>query len=74
MATSKTIDRQPTKLDYASPTQFRFGINQLPKVEFFTVAANVPSIAMGDAIFGNDKPISLIFLSIGCIQSCIMLN
>ena len=51
MATSKTIDRQPTKLDYASPTQFRFGINQLPKVEFFTVAANVPSINMGNAIF-----------------------
>ena len=51
MATSKAIDRQPTKLDYASPTQFRFGINQLPKVEFFTVAANVPSIAMGEAIF-----------------------
>ena len=51
MATSKTIDRQPTKFDYASPTQFRFGINQLPKVEFFTVAATVPSIAMGDAIF-----------------------
>ena len=51
MATSKTIDRQPTKLDYASPTQFRFGINQLPKVEFFTVAATVPSITMGDAIF-----------------------
>ena len=51
MATSKTIDRQPTKLDYASPTQFRFGINQLPKVEFFTVAANVPSINLGDAIF-----------------------
>ena len=51
MATSKTIDRQPTKLDYASPTQFRFGINQLPKVEFFTVSATVPSIAMGDAIF-----------------------
>ena len=51
MATSRTIDRQPTKLDYASPTQFRFGINQLPKVEFFTVGANVPSITMGDAIF-----------------------
>ena len=51
MATPRTIDRQPTKLDYASPTQFRFGINQLPKVEFFTVGANVPSIVMGDAIF-----------------------
>ena len=51
MAISRTIDRQPTKLDYASPTQFRFGINQLPKVEFFTVSANVPSINLGDAIF-----------------------
>ena len=51
MATPRTIDRQPTKLDYASPTQFRFGINQLPKVEFFTVGATVPSIALGDAIF-----------------------
>ena len=51
MATLKTIDRQPTKLDYASPTQFRFGINQLPKVEFFTVGATVPSITLGDAIF-----------------------
>ena len=51
MATPRTIDRQPTKLDYTSPTQFRFGINQLPKVEFFTVGANVPSITLGDAIF-----------------------
>ena len=47
----KAIDRQPTKLDYASPTQFKFGINQLPKVEFFTVGATVPSINLGDAIF-----------------------
>jgi hypothetical protein len=47
----KAIDRQPTKLDYASPTQFKFGINQLPKVEFFTVGANIPAINMGDAMF-----------------------
>ena len=46
MATSQSpIDRQPTKLDYASPTQFKFGILQLPKVEFFTVTANVPGIS-----------------------------
>ena len=38
-------------MDYASPTQFKFGIHQLPKVEFFTVAANVPSITLGDALF-----------------------
>ena len=29
------LSRQPEKLDYLSPTQFRFGIHQLPKVEFF---------------------------------------
>ena len=51
MASIKAIDRQPTKLDYASPTQFKFGINQLPKVEFFTVGANIPAINLGDAMF-----------------------
>ena len=43
------LSRQPTKLDYVSPTQFRFGINQLPKVEFFTVGANLPGITAGVA-------------------------
>ena len=41
------ISRQPDQLDYASPTQFRFGIHQLPKVEFFTVSANLPGISAG---------------------------
>jgi hypothetical protein len=41
------IARQPDQLDYASPTQFRFGVHQLPKVEFFTVSANLPGIAGG---------------------------
>ena len=45
------IDRQPDKLDYLSPTQFRFGIHQLPKVQFFTTSANIPGINMGEAIF-----------------------
>ena len=39
------LARQPEQLDYASPTQFRFGIHQLPKVEFFTVSANLPGIS-----------------------------
>ena len=52
MATeTSTLSRQPTKLDYASPTQFRFGIHQLPKVEFFTIGCNLPGINMGDAVF-----------------------
>ena len=50
MATAQSpIARQPDQLDYASPTQFRFGVHQLPKVEFFTVNANLPGIAGGVA-------------------------
>ena len=46
MATAQSpLARQPDQLDYASPTQFRFGIHQLPKVEFFTVSANLPGIS-----------------------------
>ena len=47
MAENRSLQRQPDKLDYASPTQFKFGIHQLPKVEFFTVAVNVPAINIG---------------------------
>ena len=50
MATAQSpLARQPEQLDYASPTQFRFGINQLPKVEFFTVGANLPGITLQTA-------------------------
>ena len=45
-----TIQTQPDKLDYASPTQFRFGIHQLPKVEFFAVSATIPAIALSDVV------------------------
>ena len=52
MTTSQSpLSRQPTKLDYASPTQFKFGIVQLPKVEFFTTSATLPGINMGSAVF-----------------------
>ena len=54
MATKQSpISRQPTKLDYSSPTQFRFSINQLPKVEYFTVAANVPGITLAETSLAN---------------------
>ena len=54
MVTSTSpLSRQPTKLDYASPTQFRFGIHQLPKVEFFTVSANLPGISAGTVTYAT---------------------
>ena len=52
MATpTSPLYRQPDNLDYLSPTQFKFNIHQLPKVEFFCTAANVPAINLGEAIF-----------------------
>mgnify|MGYP000019382387 FL=1 len=46
MANSGALSRQPDKLDYLNPSQFRFTINQLPKVEFFTTACNVPGVSV----------------------------
>ena len=56
-----TVARQPTKLDYASPTQFKFSINQLPKVEFFTVSANIPDLTLSDVVIPTPfKPIPVL--------------
>ena len=56
-----TVSRQPTKLDYASPTQFKFSINQLPKVEFFTVSANIPDLSLSDVVIPTPfKPIPVL--------------
>ena len=56
-----TVARQPTKLDYASPTQFKFSINQLPKVEFFTVSANIPDLSLADVVIPTPfKPIPVL--------------
>jgi len=49
MTITNSYDRQPQKLDYASPTQFKFGIIKLPKVEYFCTAANIPGITLGNA-------------------------
>ena len=39
-------NRQPSKLDYASPTQFKFNILKLPKTEYFCTAVNIPGISL----------------------------
>ena len=41
MTTTNSFARQPTSLDYASPTQFKFQVTKLPKVEFFCLAIGV---------------------------------
>jgi len=47
MTVTNSYLRQPTKLDYASPTQFKFNILKLPKVEYFCTAINVPGVELG---------------------------
>ena len=53
-----TVQRQPTTMDYVSPTQFKFTITQLPKVEFFVTNCNLPGISLGETVFPTPfKPI-----------------
>ena len=51
MTELNALTRQPETIDYSAPSQYRFSILQLPKVQFFTTACNVPGISMGEAIF-----------------------
>ena len=51
MVQINALSRQPTELDYADPTKFKFSINKLPKVEFFTTSCNLPGINLGEAVF-----------------------
>ena len=47
MTTTNVQTRQPSKMDYASPVQFRFKIAKLPQVEFFIQTVNLPGISLG---------------------------
>tara|TARA_Y100000114_G_C11582834_1_gene241932 strand:- start:9 stop:551 length:543 start_codon:yes stop_codon:yes gene_type:complete len=44
------LSRQPTELDYADPSKFKFTITKLPKVEFFTTNVLLPGVNLGDVI------------------------
>jgi hypothetical protein len=48
MTTTNSYNRQPTKLDYADPTKFKFNIIKLPKVEYFCTAINLPGVSLAD--------------------------
>jgi len=51
MTTINSYGRQPTKTDYASPTQFKFNIIKLPKVEYFCTAVNIPAVSLPTRTF-----------------------
>ena len=48
MTITNSLTRQPTSLDYASPTQFKFQITKLPKVEYFCTSVNLPAVSISE--------------------------
>ena len=48
MTITNSLARQPTSLDYASPTQFKFQIQKLPKVEYFCTSVNLPAVSISE--------------------------
>ena len=50
MVNTDMLSRQPTELDYADPSKFKFTITKLPKVEFFTTNVLLPGVNLGDVI------------------------
>jgi hypothetical protein len=46
MTVTNSYTRQPAKIDYASPTQFKFNILKLPTVEYFCTSINIPGVAL----------------------------
>ena len=48
MTTTNSYNRQPTKIDYADPTKFKFNVIKLPKVEYFCTQVNLPGVSIAD--------------------------
>ena len=46
MTDTKLTSKQPSNLDYADPTKFRFQMTKLPLVEFNTISANLPDVSL----------------------------
>jgi len=50
MVAINPLARQPTNIDFARTTQFKFSLLKIPNVEYFTTTANIPGISFtGDA-------------------------
>jgi hypothetical protein len=48
MTETNKYNRQPSKLDYADPTKFKFSIFKIPKVEYFCTQVNLPGVSLSD--------------------------
>jgi len=77
MTTTNSFARQPTSLDYASPTQFKFQITKLPKVEYFCTAVNIPTVSISEVRQPTpfvDVPLPGTTLSYGALNMTFMVD
>ena len=77
MTTINSFARQPTSLDYASPTQFKFQITKLPKVEYFCTAVNIPTVSISEVRQPTpfvDVPLPGTTLSYGALNMTFMVD
>jgi hypothetical protein len=77
MTTTNSFARQPTSLDYASPTQFKFQITKLPKVEYFCTAVNIPTVSISEVKQPTpfvDVPLPGTTLSYGALNMTFMVD
>ena len=59
MVAFNPLTRQPTNLDFASPSQFRFTLLKVPNVEYFVTDVNLPGVS-----FSGDATINTRFTSV----------
>ena len=59
MVAFNPLTRQPTNLDFASPSQFRFSLLKVPNVEYFVTDVNLPGVS-----FSGDATINTRFTSV----------
>ena len=59
MVALNPLARQPSNMDLASPTQFRFNLLKTPNIEYFVTSVSLPAIA-----FSGDASINTSFTSI----------
>ena len=77
MTITNSFARQPTSLDYASPTQFKFQITKLPKVEYFCTAVNIPTVSISEVRQPTpfvDVPLPGTTLSYGALNMTFMVD
>ena len=59
---TNVLNRQPTNIDFARPTQFRFDLLKIPNTQYHITEVNLPGIAFGGDAVLNSRYTSMPFM------------